>query len=320
LPQARVSRAAIRVQDSEIGRSARWRVSIAQHLGSGQLADDVPPELDPGPPLELELQPGHRFDRRGDRSGQTRRLEHDQLDLGSPGHRREPVNSVGRSGRAAGAISAAGAGSAAIRTFRTFRTFRGFDRQTAFRRQVQQQDIHRSVLEEHRRDRERLVQRLRREHDEPLELNASRRRFDRIQAAREIQIGRDAAGRLGLRDRLEGQRGLAAGAVALERYGCRPGQTAQTENGVQRTKAGGDDPLVRRPKRRPKRLVGTLLEFRSDRERAPDLRSKLRSIRRSQISAPSRSRLAEASAERLKSGLDLRGSGGHGRSIVEQTF
>jgi hypothetical protein len=113
------------------------------------------------------------------------------------------------------------------------------------RRQVQQQQVHSSVLQEHARHRQRLFQVVRREDDEPLERDASRGRLDRVQAPAQVQVGGQPAGGLDLGNRLKGERGLAARAVTAEGRSCGPRQTAQPQDGVQGAEAAGDGPLVR---------------------------------------------------------------------------
>jgi hypothetical protein len=190
--------------------------------------------------------------------------------------------------------------------------------------QVQQQQIHGPVLEEHGCHGQGLCQRIRRQHDEPLQPDASRYGLDGIQASGKVQIRGDPAGGLGLGDRLEGQSGLAARAVALEGYSCGPRQPAKTEDRIQSPKAGGDGSLVQSAERpaerslrrqpdslprliRPLGLVG-LFRPRSDRESSVYLYT------------PARSRPSKASTEGIQSGLYLGRSSHHGPSILEQTF
>jgi hypothetical protein len=81
--------------------------------------------------------------------------------------------------------------------------------------QVQQQQIDRSILQQHRRHSQRLLERARREDDEPLELDPTSNRLHRIKASGKIQIRNDPADRLGLGHGLQRQRRLAAGSLAV---------------------------------------------------------------------------------------------------------
>ena len=299
--QAGIAWAAVRIEDPEVGGSAGWRVSVAHHLGSGQLADHVAAELDPRLPPQLEVQSGRLLDRRGDRGRQTRRLQDDQLDLGAPGDRGQSMHPVRGLRRAATAVADRGS-----------------------RRQIQEQQIHRAILQEHGRHTQRLVQRVRRQDHEPLELDAPRDGLDRIQAPGQVQIRGDAARRLGLRDGLESQRGLAAGAVALEGDRRGSGQAAQPENRIEGSEAGRDDELAGLRKWLPEwRFQRRFVESRIDREGALDPGRGL--SRRpagapANLAAPTRCRPAEASSEGLERGLDFGRSGRHGPQMVEQTF
>jgi hypothetical protein len=116
-------------------------------------------------------------------------------------------------------------------------------------RQVQQQQVHRSVLEEHRRHRQRLLESVRREDDQPFERHAPSRRLHRVEAPREVQVGGYPAGGLDLGDRPQPESGLAARPVPLESRGRSARQPAQTQDGVERAKAGGDRPFICRGRR-----------------------------------------------------------------------
>ena len=146
---------------------------------------------------------------------QIRRLEHHQPDLGPTCQRRQSVQSLAQSGR-------------------------GQTRATArLGRQIQQQQVHRSVLEEHRRHRQRLFQSVRREDDEPFQRHAPSRRLHRIQASPEVQVGGYSAGGLDPGDGPQPEGGLAARPVSLESGSGGSRQPAQPEDGIQRPKAAG---------------------------------------------------------------------------------
>jgi hypothetical protein len=65
-------------------------------------------------------------------------------------------------------------------------------------RKIQQQQVHRSILEEHRRHRQRFLESVRYEDDQPFQRHAPSRRLHRIEATREVQICGYPAGRLDL--------------------------------------------------------------------------------------------------------------------------
>ena len=213
--QAGVPRTALRVQDSEFGRPARRAVPVPRDAYFRPLAHDVPAEADPGPPAQLQPEGGDLGDRAGYGRRQIRRLEHHQPDLGPTCQRRQSVQSLAQSGR-------------------------GQTRATArLGRQIQQQQVHRSVLEEHRRHRQRLFQSVRREDDEPFQRHAPSRRLHRIQASPEVQVGGYSAGGLDPGDGPQPEGGLAARPVSLESGSGGSRQPAQPEDGIQRPKAAG---------------------------------------------------------------------------------
>jgi hypothetical protein len=236
--QAGVARSTVRVEDSQIHRPAGWRVPVPCDSGLSELADHVTAEPDPRPTAQLQLQPGRLLHGRGYRIGQSGRLEDDQLDFRSPGDGRKPVYPIAQFCRRTRLVRRAGG-------------------------QIQQQQVHGPVLEEHRGHGQGLCQRIRRQHDEPLQPDASRYGFNRIQASGQVQIRGDSAGGLGLRDRLESQSGLAAGAVSLKGYSCRPWQPSEAENRIQGPKTGGDGSIVRSAKQPAERSAKRLADGRA---------------------------------------------------------
>jgi hypothetical protein len=287
--QAGVPRATIGIQDPELGLPTGRRVSVPGHTGFGQLADHLPAQPDPGSPVQLEPQAGRLFDGCGDRFRQAGRLQDDQLHLRPPGDGRQSADPVAQLGS---------------------RRVRAVDRP---RGQIQEQQIDCSVLEERRRHDQGFGQGVRRQDDEPFQLDPPGHGLHRIEAPGQIHVGGYAPGRLRPRDHLEGQSGLAARPVPFESHGGRLREPAEAEDRVQGTEAGGHDPLVRLHGRPPEGHLRSpsLLRERRDRERSMDF---------SQLAAPARSRSAEVSAEGLESGLDFRRGACHGRSIVEHTF
>jgi hypothetical protein len=129
-------------------------------------------------------------------------------------------------------------------------TGRGETRPIAYqRRQIQQEQVDRSILEKHRRHRQCLLERVGREDDQPFELDAPGSRLDRIETSGEVQISDYPAGSLDLGDGPQRESGLAARSVALESDGRGTRQAAQAEDGIERTEARGNRPLVRRDRR-----------------------------------------------------------------------
>jgi hypothetical protein len=264
---------------------------IPRHAHLGPLPDDVPPESDPGPPAQLQAERGDLGDCAGDGRGQIRRLEHHHLDLGSTRQRRQSVQPLPQGGR--GGARAARQG-----------------------RQIQQQQVHRSVLEEQRRHRQRLLESVRREHDQPFERDSPSHRLDRIEAPREVQVSGYTPGGLNPGDGLQPESGLAARSVTLEGGGSGARQPAQPEDCIERTKAGRYRRVANRPRLvrmdrldrgvayRP-RLV-FLHRLRRNGQRPHDLGPS-----RWASYTPARSCPTPAIPEGRQSNLDFGGGGGH---------
>jgi hypothetical protein len=144
------------------------------------LADDVAAEPDPGLSLELEPQAGGLRDRRCKAVRQSRRLERDEKRLGPPSKTREPAQP--------------------IRDLR----LGGTDRRPW--RQVDHEDVDGTASEEHPGDRQALVERFGREHDEPVEPDTAGGRLDRVERSREVEPGDDRAVGLGFGDEPKGER------------------------------------------------------------------------------------------------------------------
>jgi hypothetical protein len=68
------------------------------------------------------------------------------------------------------------------------------------RRQIQQEKVDRSILEKHRRHRQCFIERVGREDDQPLELDAPGSCLDRIETSGEVQVSGYPAGSLDLGD------------------------------------------------------------------------------------------------------------------------
>ena len=182
------------------------------------LADDVAPEPDPRSAGELEAEAGRFGDggRRGRRSspGGSRATSSVSDRRASAASRREPVGDL-RGGRAG------------VRA----------------RRQVDDEQVDRPAGEERAGDRQALVERVRRQDDEPVEADAAGDGLDRVEGAGEVEPGDDRAVGLGLRGEPEGEGRLAGAGVAAEGDAGAPRQAAGAEDRVERREAGPDDPL-----------------------------------------------------------------------------
>ena len=200
------------VEDPEGRPPARRPGPAASHDDLGGLPDDVPPEPDPGLPGELEADPRPLPDRGSHRAGEPRRLEDEEGDARSAGEGGEPAEPIGKPGRP-------------LRPGR----------------QVDDEEVHRPAGQERSGHRQPLIGILRREHHEPRRLDATGHGLHRVEGLGEVQPGDDRATRLGLRREPEGDRGPAAREVAPQREAHPPGQTARTEDGIERRKAGGVD-------------------------------------------------------------------------------
>ena len=215
--QAGVAFATLGVEDPELRLAARRTEAVAGHGHRRPLADDVPPEPDPGLPLELEPQPC----RLGDGSGETRReprwLEDDEERPGTPRECREAAEPICQ---------------ARPRPCR-----RGLAT-----RQIDDEKVDRSPGEQRARDRQALVEGLGIDEKEPLELDAAGDGLDRVQASGEVEPGDDCARRLGLGGEPEGEGRLARRARPPQGHAGRPREPARAEDRVECGEARRDDP------------------------------------------------------------------------------
>ena len=285
--QAGVAQPALRVQDSHLGRPAGRTEPIPRHANLDPLAHHVPAESDPRPPGQLQPECRDLGQDPSQSGRKARWLQDEHLDAGSTGQRRQSPKSL-RQAR---------------------RRYPGSGRGPGL--QVQQQQVHRSILEEHRRHRQRLLERTRRQDDEPVELDSPSHGLHRIKAPGQIQIRHDPTRGLSPGDGLERERRLAAGPIAVQRGRRRARQPAQSQDGVQ-----SPEPGWYRPIRRFRRLGGTDRQPfrigdrtgpRRHRQRPHDLDSS-----RWKSCAPARSRSTQAFPEGRQSGLDVGWRGAHG--------
>lgn len=93
--EAGVPVAALRIEDPEIRPPPRWTCSIAGDDHPRPLPDDIPPQPDPRPSGELETEAERLAKRCGHARGESRRLEHDEQDLGPTGESGKAVKAVG---------------------------------------------------------------------------------------------------------------------------------------------------------------------------------------------------------------------------------
>ena len=78
MAETAVPLATLGVEDPELCSSPRRPVAAAGDERLGPLADDVAAEPDPGPPGQLQAEPGRFGDGTGQATGETGRLQHDE--------------------------------------------------------------------------------------------------------------------------------------------------------------------------------------------------------------------------------------------------
>jgi hypothetical protein len=125
------------------------------------------------------VEPGRFGDGGREAGAQSRRLDRDEKRLRPTGEGREATKPVGGLGE----------GRAHVRS----------------RRKIDDEDVDGAAREEHPRDRQALVERLRRQDDEPVEPNPAGNGLDRVERPGEIQPGDDRAARLGFGDHPQGE-------------------------------------------------------------------------------------------------------------------
>ena len=220
--QAGVSHSTVRVQNSKLrGPSGRSK-TIPTYAHLRPLPNDVPPQPDPRQAAQLEPERGDLRDRSGDRRREPRRLENDHLDAGSTGEGRQAMEPIGQTRRGpSGRI----------------------ERPV---RQIQHEEIDRSVLEKHRGHCQRLLERIGRDDDQPVELDAPSDCLDGIEASSQIEVRRYSTCHLGLGDCPQRQGRFAARLAAAKSGGRDTRQTAEAEDCIERAESGRDCSLVKR--------------------------------------------------------------------------
>jgi len=231
--QAGIAQPALRVQDPQLRRSPGRRKPIPRHEGLGPLPNHISAQSNPRPPTQLQSQRRDLGKRARQGRRKTRRLQNQQLNAGSSGQRSQSAEALDQIRRRYG---------------------RPLQRP---HRQVQQQQIHGSVLEEHRRHCQRFLQRARRQDDQPVQLDSPRHGLNRIQASGQIQIRHDPARRLSLSSGLQREGRLAAGSITVQGSGRGAWQAAQPKDRVQSAKAGWYRP-IRRSRHAARRVLQPL--------------------------------------------------------------
>lgn len=151
-----VALTALRVEDPERRPPPRLPVAVAGDQGLRPLANDIPPESDPGAPGELQAQAGGLGHGGGQAATGTERLEDDEDRVRAPGEGRQATKPVGDAGR----------------------TVRGRE---ATARQIQEEQVHRSAGQQRAGDGQALVQRGRGDDDQPLEVDAASDGLHRVE-------------------------------------------------------------------------------------------------------------------------------------------
>ena len=175
-------------------------------------------------------------------------------------------------------------------------------------RQIQNQEIDRSILKEHRGHGQRFLERSGCDHDQPFELDAPGYGFDRVKASSQVQVRGYPACSLGLCDCPQRQGRLAARLAAVKGGGRNAWQAAQAEDRIELAETGRDRPLV-------ERFCGTgglgavvRNGLRGDRQGSDYLPFPVRPAGRT----PVRSCPSPAFPKGRQSSLDVRGRGSHG--------
>jgi hypothetical protein len=192
------------------------------------LADDVAAQADPRPASQLQPE-AHRFaDRARHALRQARRLQHDEQAARSSRKGRQPVQPVGDARGASAAVHASW--SDVVRA--------------EARGQVDEEQVHGTALEERAGDAQPLVQRLRRQNNEPLQVQAARDGLHGIERASEVQVRDDRPAGLGLCREPEREGGLAARRTTVHGDRRGPRHATRPQDRVQRGEPGVDDLAV----------------------------------------------------------------------------
>ena len=175
-------------------------------------------------------------------------------------------------------------------------------------RQIQYQEIDRSILKKHRGHGQRFLERSRRDHDQPFELDAPCHGFDRVEASSQVQVRGYPARGLGLGDCPQRQSRLATRLTAVKSGGRDAWQAAQAEDCIELAEAGRDRPLVERFCGAAGLGAVVRNGLRGDRQGSDHLPFPIRPAGRS----PTRSCPSPAFPKGRQSSLDVHGRGSHG--------
>jgi hypothetical protein len=174
-------------------------VARDHHLGS--LADDIAAQADPCPPDQLQSKTDRFADGARHVLWQARRFQDHEQATRPSGQCREAMQPI-RDARWAFALRPA-PGRRPARFL------------AEPRRQIDEQQVHRPTLQQRPGDAQPLIQRLRRQDDEPLPADAARDGLTGIKRAREVQVRDDRATHLCLCREPQRERGLATGRVTV---------------------------------------------------------------------------------------------------------
>ena len=166
--EAAIALAAVRVEDPEVCAPPRRPEMVPGDNHLRPLPDDVTAQPNPRPTDQFQPEPDRLTQRARDALGQARWLEHDEQAARSTSERGEPMEAIRHSGRPF-------AGCAGL--------FRTGVLRPQNNGQVNEEEVHRPTLQQGAGDVETLVQRFRRQDDEPLQPNATRDSLDGIEGA-----------------------------------------------------------------------------------------------------------------------------------------
>ena len=216
----------------------------------GPLPHDIPPEPDPGPPPQLQVEPRRLGDRLTEPLPEPWRLEEDEEELRPSGERADPPQLLRGRGRS--------------RPPPITRAARSYGRPPGRGRQVDDEEVEHPLVKKRGRHRKGLVERTGPQDDELAQVDPTRRGLNRIERPRRVEIaGKEARG-LRLGDQPERERRAPARRAAAERNRPRVRDRTRSEDCVK----------LREPAREPARHhpdIGFGVLRGERRERADDL-------------------------------------------------
>ncbi|MEO8208017.1 MAG: hypothetical protein ABI598_03190 [Chloroflexota bacterium] len=192
------------VQDPDHRSPARRTDPAAGDDHLGGLPYDIPAQANPRSAVELQADAGTRSGRGGNRADEPGRLKDEQGDPGSSGQGGEPAEAIGKA-------------RCRLRP----------------RRQIKDQQVHGPADQERPGDGKALVRAGRRDHHEPLGLDAAGDRLHGIKGVGKIKPGHDRPASLGLGGEPERDGGPSARQITSKRKTCPTGQAARPKNGVE---------------------------------------------------------------------------------------